>query len=261
MKSTKYLNELRKNETENTKICSTCEQLLPLDRFSNNKKSRRGKRSECKKCVQQNRINKKITNKENVEKYSYIKSKREQEPENMKYCPKCDRYFELNGFHKTKRGRKGVMGSCKECRTKYWDKVNNISKEYRDELEKTKKAIEQEPENMKKCIECQSILPLENFSKSKQDRKGRHGKCKNCLKHYRLKYKYSLTQEDYKRLTEEQDHKCKICNKKVVDLVVDHCHTSGEVRGLLCKHCNNMLGFAKDNPETLANAIKYLKAQ
>lgn len=81
--------------------------------------------------------------------------------------------------------------------------------------------------------------------------------CKNCSKNYQLQRKYSLTQEEYNRLTEDQNHRCKICNKKT-DLVVDHCHASGEVRGLLCSCCNSMLGYAKDNPETLIKAAEYL---
>lgn len=39
---------------------------------------------------------------------------------------------------------------------------------------------------------------------------------------------------------------------------IDHCHTTGKIRGVLCHHCNRMLGGARDNPETLAKAIEYL---
>lgn len=57
-------------------------------------------------------------------------------------------------------------------------------------------------------------------------------------------------------------HACAICGsapkgKKV--LALDHCHDSGELRGLLCFACNVGLGFFRDNIKNLASAIKYLK--
>lgn len=54
---------------------------------------------------------------------------------------------------------------------------------------------------------------------------------------------------------------CKICNQSCSSgykLSVDHCHLTGEIRGLLCLRCNKGLGYFKDNPEFLSKAIKYL---
>jgi Recombination endonuclease VII len=51
---------------------------------------------------------------------------------------------------------------------------------------------------------------------------------------------------------------CEICGEGGA-LVVDHCHLTGRVRGLLCaRHCNLMLGHARDNTTVLARAIEYL---
>lgn len=78
-----------------------------------------------------------------------------------------------------------------------------------------------------------------------------------------FKKKYGLALETYNIMEKEQGGVCAICsrcempkNKKY--LFVDHSHKTGEVRGLLCMHCNNMLGHAKDNPNILKNAIYYL---
>ncbi len=67
---------------------------------------------------------------------------------------------------------------------------------------------------------------------------------------------------------EKQNGECRICNVKlnknryVGDMaVVDHCHTTGKIRGLLCNSCNRGLGYFRDNPKFLSNAISYLAVQ
>lgn len=76
--------------------------------------------------------------------------------------------------------------------------------------------------------------------------------------------KYNLSISDYEKLLEAQDFGCKICGKRCLEtknnvLMVDHCHKTDKVRGLLCGNCNSMLGHAKDNPTILLKAIQYLK--
>lgn len=79
-----------------------------------------------------------------------------------------------------------------------------------------------------------------------------------------LKSDYGMTLNDYNVLLEKQNGKCAICRLDHVDapwerLHVDHCHSSEKIRGLLCGHCNRMLGLAKDSPATLIAAANYLK--
>lgn len=71
---------------------------------------------------------------------------------------------------------------------------------------------------------------------------------------------YGLTLEDYGALYEAQDGLCAICRGDMPfhDLVVDHDHRTGIVRGILCKACNSGLGFFKDDPMALATAVAYL---
>lgn len=76
----------------------------------------------------------------------------------------------------------------------------------------------------------------------------------------RLK-RYGLTYDQYISLLNEQNHSCAICNTKKSgkrDWHVDHCHETGRVRGILCHHCNILLGHAKDNVTILKKAIEYL---
>lgn len=77
--------------------------------------------------------------------------------------------------------------------------------------------------------------------------------------------KYGLTIEQYDSMLARQDGSCAICKsteprmKNAGRLYVDHCHETGEVRGLLCFRCNTMLGNAGDSPEVLRLAAEYLE--
>lgn len=72
---------------------------------------------------------------------------------------------------------------------------------------------------------------------------------------------YGLTTADFVRLFTGQRGVCAICgkpNERRRRLVVDHCHTSGRVRGLLCDPCNGILGLAGENPAILRAAADYV---
>lgn len=81
-----------------------------------------------------------------------------------------------------------------------------------------------------------------------------------------LRRSYGLTVDQWEAMVVAQGGKCAICGhtpngdrgKKDSRLHVDHCHTTGKVRGLLCHQCNLLLGFAAEDPETLRNAADYL---
>lgn len=74
---------------------------------------------------------------------------------------------------------------------------------------------------------------------------------------------YGMTLGDYKALLEAQGGKCAICGTtnpgKGTRLHVDHDHTSGRVRGLLCNNCNRGIGLLQDSAEVLEHALEYLK--
>lgn len=73
----------------------------------------------------------------------------------------------------------------------------------------------------------------------------------------KLLKRYNLTPDDYNKLFKKQHGKCAICGKKK-KLIVDHCHQTGHVRGLICQGCNIGLGHLGDTLQGLQNAIKYL---
>ena len=80
-----------------------------------------------------------------------------------------------------------------------------------------------------------------------------------------IKYKvnYGISLEDYNQLFEGQEGKCAICKKHQTELRirlhVDHCHETGEIRGLLCSKCNLALGLFNDNPILLKRASEYIQ--
>jgi hypothetical protein len=75
------------------------------------------------------------------------------------------------------------------------------------------------------------------------------------------------TKHIYESFFESQGGVCAICgnpetatlNGRVKALALDHCHTTGKYRGLLCTCCNTALGQAKDDVTILENMIRYLK--
>ena len=72
--------------------------------------------------------------------------------------------------------------------------------------------------------------------------------------------KYGITAEEHTALLERQSGVCAICQQPDKRLGVDHAHETGVVRGLLCNNCNNGLGRFFNDPERLAQAIRYLNA-
>lgn len=73
---------------------------------------------------------------------------------------------------------------------------------------------------------------------------------------------YKITVIDYDNLLKAQNGCCAICLRPPNDnkfLNVDHCHTTGKIRGLLCSRCNPALGKLKDSKELLLKAIEYLE--
>lgn len=136
-----------------------------------------------------------------------------------------------------------------------------------------------------KCSACKRYKPKQAFSIANKARSKtkRRGKCRVCVykdvKRRReanptlykarrqavlRKYKYGLTAEDFQRLLVQQDHKCAIGREPLTGdslgrVSVDHDHTTGKVRGILCYGCNWGLGHFRDDVSKLQAAIAYLR--
>jgi hypothetical protein len=77
---------------------------------------------------------------------------------------------------------------------------------------------------------------------------------------FNLSRRYGVTLDEYNKLFSAQGGMCALCKRHPGKrrLSVDHCHTSGKVRGLLCDACNRGLGLLQDSPALLCAAIQYL---
>lgn len=75
---------------------------------------------------------------------------------------------------------------------------------------------------------------------------------------------YRMTMDEYRAMSARQNGRCAICQLPEAEtrqrkFHIDHCHATGAIRGLLCEHCNRMLGLAKDRQSVLIAGAAYLK--
>lgn len=86
-------------------------------------------------------------------------------------------------------------------------------------------------------------------------------KRKHTLKWWRVKKLYGVTEKQFFKMIQEQEHKCSICEDKITEIKshIDHCHSTGKVRSLLCSKCNQGIGLFNEDQERMASAINYLR--
>jgi hypothetical protein len=144
----------------------------------------------------------------------------------------------------------------------------------------------------KLCSKCKIVKSFDQFDKNYQKPDGLRYDCKECRRARRrlnrqqnkqkflqyehkpevkrsnknssFKRNYGITLEQYELMLEKQNYMCKICqniekHKTKINLSVDHCHETKEVRGLLCNNCNLAIGLFNDNINILERTITYLK--
>lgn len=121
----------------------------------------------------------------------------------------------------------------------------------------------------KTCFSCCEEKPLTDFHLHSKNGK-RHPRCKRCRKDQHYLRLYGIGIDEYEDLFEVQGGLCALCRKpehiidrrsgEVVRLSVDHSHETGEVRGLLCRRCNYVVGVIESVDATwLKAAWQYLK--
>lgn len=142
-----------------------------------------------------------------------------------KVCTKCKTKKQITAFHINNRMKDGRNSVCKKCyserrKSLYWDD------------------------------------PEKYLVKQREGKYGSKGSL--CAKNRRLMSAYGLSLKLWNIMFKFQKGKCAICNKKTLDLVVDHNHDTGEIRGLLCHKCNRGIGHFNDDSKLLMKCINYL---
>ncbi len=170
----------------------------------------------------------------------------------MKTCKGCNQNKSPLEFHYHKDNRDHLTGKCKMCLLQDRNKRQNSN--FNPSLLGTKL-----------CRRCHQEKTKTNFVVNKSCKDGFNGWCKDCSKDSALLDRYSISLEDYKSMLVAQNSRCALCNTEnpmgpTNMFVVDHCHKTGKVRGLLCNHCNTGLGKLQDNPELLRKAAAYIEA-
>ena len=147
------------------------------------------------------------------------------------------------------------MKQCKQYKFDNKEKNKIINKKYRDNnkeilKQKSKQRYADNKEEIRKYNREYYKTHPESYNKEKSQQ--------NSFKRH-----YKITLEQYYELYDKQMGKCAICGKHQTEfkraINVDHDHTTGKVRGLLCNGCNSGIGYFKDSIDLLTQAIKYLK--
>lgn len=190
-------------------------------------------------------------------------------PGGVKWCSDCGETKALSEFGLNKRMADGRARYCKTCfRVK-------STQSYRKRKAEQGKIVRERvvaPEGHKYCPRCHEIKTSAEFGRNRSQKDGLTDYCKPCHtqamreikiknhgseRNYQLKYRYGITEDDFERMLAQQGGLCAIC-RVVPGTHVDHCHTSGLVRGVLCFNCNNALGHFMDDVVLMEVAAHYL---
>jgi hypothetical protein len=155
----------------------------------------------------------------------------------------------------------------KQYRIDNKEKIRLQDKQYRiDNKEKIRltRASPEGQEKLKKYREDNKEHTAARFKQYRRDNK-EHLSLLDRTANFR---KRGLSIEQVESLILSQNNRCLCCLNEFIGRGhigtapnVDHCHTTGIVRGVVCAKCNKMLGLSKDSPTTLRNAANYLEGK
>lgn len=212
------------------KLCGGCETVRCIGAFFKRADHTIGYRSNCKECMatytrewkQAHRQNPKPHNRNKIPPFSHVSVDCRCEG---KRCKACEKTKCIDNFYQDKKNKDGHTFECKVCcgkSTRQWKEANK-----------------------------DRVKASADWYTKKSEQKHRR---------YHLKKVYGLTEAQYIEMKDRQNGACAICGIiSQKPLHIDHDHSTGKVRALLCTRCNSMLGYARDSAEMLKKGIEYLE--
>jgi hypothetical protein len=179
----------------------------------------------------------------------------------MKICCICHNNKPLTEYHKKASEKDGISSKCKSC-------CRDYARSYRAEnLELVKqKSANYHAENKDLINEKKKLHRIKPATI--ESRKAYNIAYADRGKHLKLMRLYGISLEEYNQMLSNQGGVCAICREvevcsdpragRTIGLAVDHDHTTGKIRGILCSKCNKAIGLLKDDTSLLASAIDYL---
>lgn len=155
-----------------------------------------------------------------------------------------DKYFNAQGIfknylrHKAEHRPKSIIDGRKRCaRCKEWKPISNFG-------------MYQRKKGGKSYL---SYCPICAVAMAKKNRDLKFGSARN----YWLFKRYNITAEQFDAMVLAQNGNCAVCTERPA-VYVDHCHETGQVRGILCPRCNTAIGQFGDNLAGIGRVVAYL---
>ncbi len=187
-------------------------------------------------------------------------------------CLHCKLTLSLADFNHSKR-EKGVQSWCRKCYAKYYQenrsRITERSKLWKQKNRErvtlaAKRWRARNPEKLELARKWNQEYHRRNKERIAKRKRLYHLSYPGKRVAYKLKNRYGLSLEEFRRLIAAQNNLCLICGQEFNGgkrrPSVDHCHKTGVVRGILCWPCNHALGMLADDPNRLKAALVYLRS-
>lgn len=162
----------------------------------------------------------------------------------MNVCTICNQEKPEAMFYREPRKSNGLTSQCKQCHDR-----------------KSKKWATKNKEKLVADRAARHVRKREEYIKKSRDWYSNPANREKRLS-TNLRKMYGISIDSYQSMLSSQNGKCaiKTCNRLASEktLHVDHDHTTGHVRGLLCHNCNTALGLVGENAQLLQDLIDYI---